>query len=128
MYGYFNTCVFSGKGDTCTGILIHVYFVFLFSMFSLTTNQIFKKRNLNFCSVSHVVLDHFCLVLQCFHSAHKDRTVVELLENGEEILPSDVGLCTYTPTGAYTFLLESLHESLHIDWQLSIVLSQYSIT
>lgn len=110
MYGYFN-----------------ILFVCLLG-FLLLPIMLKKDKNLNFCSVSQVVLDHFCLILQCFHSAHKDRTVVELLENGEEILPSDVGLCTYTPTGAYTFLLESLHESLHIDWQLSIVLSKYSIT
>lgn len=64
-------------------------------------------------------------LLQSFHSSHKDKNILELLENGEEILPSDLELCTFTPKGAYIYLLETLHESLDINWQISIFLSKY---
>ncbi|XP_061196412.1 uncharacterized protein LOC133204649 [Saccostrea echinata] len=61
------------------------------------------------------------------HLSHKDHDIVDLLEQGCEPLPSDLGLCTYTPKGAYLYLLETLHESLTIDWQLSILLSSILI-
>lgn len=65
----------------------------------------------------------FSTSLKSFHSTHKDRSIVDLLESGEEILPSDIDLCTFTPRGAYIYLLENLHVSLDIDWQISIFLS-----
>ncbi|XP_062606637.1 uncharacterized protein LOC134268408 [Saccostrea cucullata] len=61
------------------------------------------------------------------HLSHKDHDIVDLLEQGCEPLPSDLGLCTFTPRGAYLYLLETLHESLAIDWQLSILLSSVLI-
>nr|XP_034336293.1 uncharacterized protein LOC105343170 [Crassostrea gigas] len=65
----------------------------------------------------------FSTSFHSFHSSHKDKNILELLENGEEILPSDLELCTFTPKGAYIYLLETLHESLDINWQISIFLS-----
>lgn len=65
----------------------------------------------------------FSTSIHSFHSSHKDKNILDLLESGEEILPSDLELCTFTPKGAYLYLLETLHESLDINWQISIFLS-----
>jgi hypothetical protein len=51
------------------------------------------------------------------------RSIADLVDCGGSPLPSELGLCTYTPTGAYLYLLETIHESLAVDWQLSIIIS-----
>ncbi|XP_048730569.2 uncharacterized protein LOC125647798 isoform X2 [Ostrea edulis] len=70
----------------------------------------------------------FLFTTHSLHTHHGDcRDIVDLVECGGNPLPSELGLCTYTPSGAYLYLLETIHESLAIDWQLSIVLSSMLI-